>query len=216
MDDAGRALGRWVRFAARRTKDSFDRALGPGPRASCGQDPPIVAYQDADGASAETTPEQKELESRLEIRVTAGQRILHVGVGNHSLARRLHGKVAHIDGITVVPAEVASTPELPNYAVVLCDKHGPGIDSLPGNYDWIVDNNPSSFACCREHCDRTFAAYARLLTPGGRVLAHRRGAAWATRDGWSMSWPDWARVGLSQGLRPGRLTRDAWTWERPP
>lgn len=214
MDGPGRAVGRWVRFAARRTRDSVGRVLGPGPREHCGNDPPLPAYVDIDGASTATTPEQRELESRLEVRVTPEQRVLHVGVGNHSLAERLRGKVAHVDGITIVPAEVASAPARPGYAVTLCDKHGPGIEALPGRYDWIVDNNPASFACCRAHCDRTFAAYARLLAPGGRVLTHRRGAGWATGPGWGMSWPDWARVGLSQGLRPGRLTRDAWTWER--
>lgn len=152
-----------------------------------------------------STPDQLEIETSIEQAWPAGSTLLHIGVGNSSLAARLSTTWQRIDGITVSPAELerAEALGLGNYRVQLLNKydHAQIKEQLEGGYEIIVDNNPTSFACCRRHQTSLMSAYAQLLRPGGRLLAHRRGLSWSAGDPrWKITPSDLARLGRPHGL----------------
>ena len=83
--------------------------------------------------------------SRMDL---AAARILHVGVGSSGLASRLAHRCCRIDGVTVHhrEREFGHSLSLPNYRVHLVNKYSKQLASLDGPYDFIVDNNPGSYA----------------------------------------------------------------------
>jgi hypothetical protein len=71
--------------------------------------------------------------------------ILHVGVGNSKLAQRLASRFRSINGLTVHHNEKPMprpwrSPIIP----CMCSISTVG-------YDFIIDNNLASFACCKKH-----------------------------------------------------------------
>lgn len=175
--------------------------------ADCGRDLPVPGYRDTSHL-AQTSPDQAELDEVIASMLSPASRVLHVGIGSSSLARRHAAAVAWIDGITVVPEERQLAPALPNYQAWLVDKHGPGLAGLPGSYDLVVDNNPGTFACCRRHFEAMFDGYAALLAPGGRILTHARGAGWAGAI--RLRYPHWVALGRERGLQAEQLSPSVW------
>lgn len=184
----------------------------------CGREPPVPAYADAGFRVEDQSPDERDLVALLGGMRRPWTAVLHVGVGSSELARRHAPHVARIDGITVVAAEVerAEALALPNYRVRRLDKHGPEMTTQPGPYDLIVDNNLSTYACCRRHFDRMMAGYASLLAEGGLLLTHRRGLAWRG-PGFRMGWRDLVREGERHGLGAVRFGADVWglRWTGP-
>lgn len=180
---------------------------GRAERPAVGQD--IDEY--VDYSDTATTPDQERIEAIIERRHAGGTALLHVGVGNSSLARRLAGRWDRIDGLTVSSAELelARTLDLPGYQVVLADKYDPGAAGLlPGPYDVVVDNNPTSFACCRAHQDALMERYAGWIAPGGVLLTDRAGMAWTVGDPrWAITVRDLAELAEPHGLVVRRETR---------
>ena len=147
----------------------------------------IDDLQATDFSDSQTSPDQLEIEQYLEAGTSLrpSARILHVGVGNSSLALRFHHRCAGIDGLTVIEREKARADALglPNYSVFLLNKHGSEFPHrLQPGYEWIVDNNPASYVCCRYHFARMLENYRWALAPGGRILTHSRGLGWVARD----------------------------------
>lgn len=158
---------------------------------------------------AETSPDQRRVEDWLVAHVRPGDTVLHVGIGRSSLARRLVGVPVH--GVTIRPEELAAAPDLPGYTVALADKHaGP----LGGPYDWIVDNNPTSYACCVLHARGYFARLGALLRPGGRFLTDREGLRWHEPHGFGIGWTVFSWWG--RPLVAEHLTPRVWALRRPP
>lgn len=182
--------------------------------ADCGEEPPRPRMH---GPSflAETSPDQRRIEAVLEDLVQPGHVLLHVGVGASTLAARFAERVRRIDGITIRADERAKAValDLPNYAVTLRGKYGRGLAGM-GPYDLVVDNNPTSYACCRRHADELMDTYAALLAPGGRLLTDRVGAGWAEPHGFGIGWDEWRAVAERLGLRAERLTDDVWALGR--
>lgn len=176
-------------------------------RPAVGQD--IDAY--VDYSDTATTPDQERIESLLEARFPTGGALLHVGVGNSSLARRMGGRWERVDGLTVSAAELelARSLDLTGYHVALADKYDPAAsDVLPGPYDVVVDNNPTSFACCRAHQDALMGRYAGWIAPAGVLLTDRAGMAWTVGDPrWAITVRDLAALAAPHGLVVRRETR---------
>jgi hypothetical protein len=101
-----------------------------------------------------TTPDQAHIEAVLTTLAVIGSALLHVGVGNSQLAQRFASRARRIDGLTVSPQEIAHAAALglPHYTVFMLNKYSPAFGSvMTHTYDWIIDNNLASFACCRYH-----------------------------------------------------------------
>jgi hypothetical protein len=119
-----------------------------------------------DWTSQATTRDQTAIEAMLETLVGTGTSLLHVGVGNSQLARRFARRARHIDGLTVSPQEQAHAAALglPNYTVYTLNKYSPAfVLVLTNTYDFIIDNNLASFACCTYHFSVMVENYLRVL-----------------------------------------------------
>lgn len=149
-----------------------------------------LVYGEKAWVNDEESPDQRAIDAALPGLARAHSRILHVGVGSSALARRWAGRVAAIDGLTVVEAEAAHAERLglARYRVFLADKYR----EIPvqGPYDLILDNNLSSFTCCISHFREMFARYVELLAPGGYILTERRGMAYAQPGAFALSMAD--------------------------
>jgi hypothetical protein len=129
-------------------------------------------------------------------------------------ARRLAGRAARIDGITVHPNEMrtANALALSNYRAHLVNKHSRRVADLPGPYDFIVDNNLASFVCCRRHFRRMLENYVALLRRGGRILTDRRGMEWTVdgNDEWKLSFAHLTALAKQFPVRVERVAESVY------
>jgi hypothetical protein len=151
-------------------------------------------------ADKETTDDQLSIEQQLEELVDASSSILHIGAGNSSLARRFAPRVASVLAITIYDQEhaVGESTGLSNYTILVQNKFARSFSALPLKFDFIVENNPSSYTCCLLHFSRMMVSYAQLLRDGGRILTAEPGLSWVcsgNNPNWSLTWPEWSRLG---------------------
>lgn len=167
--------------------------------------PDLVDYSQVD-----VTPDQlriSEYLSQLNLEDTV---ILHVGVGNSSLAKNLSPHVQRVDGLTVCMNEkhVAESLDLSNYHTFYLNKYSRELlTGLSRPYDFIIDNNLASFACCKFHFYRMFETYLHLLNPGGSILTEQSGMNWVIDDPrWQLSYSDLVDVGTMFSARVFKCT----------
>jgi len=147
-----------------------------------------------------TTPDQLSIEEQLEHLITRSSSILHIGVGNSSLGKRFAPRVEFIRGITIHDEErmFANNLAIVNYIVTTNSKYSANIASFTEKFDFIVDNNPSTFACCLFHFCTMLISYKKLLRDGGEILTAEPGLSCEGSTGdpnWSLRWADWAYLG---------------------
>jgi len=178
-------------------------------RRNCGEKTDLGIYEEQgwrDWSERETTPDQKRIESYLSSLSLSGKSLLHVGIGNSEFAKSFHSRVAGIDGITIEKCEYEKGLDsgLNKYRVFLLNKYSRKLsDYLGKRYDFIIDNNPSSFACCRKHFITMMKSYWKLLRPGGVILTDRLGLEWVSSLNdplWEMSGEDWIEMGKKFNL----------------
>jgi SAM-dependent methyltransferase/GT2 family glycosyltransferase len=169
-----------------------------------------------------TTPDQLAIEEQLENLVTPSSSILHIGAGNSSLGRRFAPRVSTVVGTTLHDEERILSEELgiENYAVVRANKYSEDMDRIAGSFDFIVDNNPSSFACCLFHFSRMMIAYGELLRrDGGLFMTAQQGWGWVVTgnaSNWSLGWDDWALLGEILRMPVARVTDFVYSMQRLP
>jgi hypothetical protein len=157
-----------------------------------------------DWSTQPSTPDQLRIEAYLDAFDLSGKAILHVGSGNSRLAARFAGRARRIVGITVVPGEVrcAEALGLANYSALLHNKYDRG--GLEGEtFDFIVDNNPSTFCCCLSHLASMLEFYASSLAECGQAVTDAVGLGWTTEHShprWSFDCEDLAAVAGLAGL----------------
>ena len=141
-----------------------------------------------------TTRDQIHIEAVLDTMAVTGAAILHVGVGNSKFAQRFASRVHRIDGLTVHQNEKTQADALgiPNYTVYMLNKHSREFVSVIVNtYDFIIDNNLASFACCKYHFAVLCENYLRALTSHGQILTCQIGMdAYHGDFGWVMTYAD--------------------------
>lgn len=141
----------------------------------CGSEQPGVASNDKaiDWTQQQTTPDQVRIEAVLDTMTLTGAQLLHVGVGNSKLAQRFASRLSGVDGLTVHHNEKIYADALPiaNYTVYVLNKYSREVMSvLSHTYDFIIDNNLASFACCKKHFFIMLENYLSLLRSRGRIL----------------------------------------------
>ena len=139
------------------------------------------------GTATETTESQQRIYDFLDDGIVKGDRIFHVGVGCSTLAQR-YARRATVRGCTVHPGERDHGLALgiAGYEIDVADKHDPHYLATLTEcepFDFVVDNNPASFACCWYHFLATHRAFMGLLEPGGRLLHETpRGLNWVASN----------------------------------
>ncbi len=163
----------------------------------CGnrQQPWVTRISEAvDWTHQETTRDQVRIEAVLDTMAVTGTSMLHVGVGNSKLAQRFASQARRLDGLTVHQNEKTHADALgiPNYTVYVLNKYSPEFISVITNtYDFIIDNNLASFACCKHHFSVMFENYLRALTSHGQILTCQIGMdAYVGAFGWVMTYAD--------------------------
>ena len=174
---------------ATRTYDTY--------KAFCGNlaQPWVTRISEAvDWTHQETTRDQVRIEAVLDTMGVTGTSMLHVGVGNSKLAQRFARQARRLDGLTVHQHEKTQADALgiPNYTVYVLNKYSPEFVSvLTKPYDFIIDNNLASFACCQYHFAVMFENYLRALTSHGQILTCQIGMdAYVGAFGWVMTYAD--------------------------
>jgi hypothetical protein len=101
------------------------------------------------------------------------------------LARRFSDRVALIDGLTISAGEktFGDSLRLPSYTILNLNKHSRDFNRVIVNrYDYIVDNNLASFACCKYHFYVMLDNFLSVLADGGEILTDQHGLDWACFD----------------------------------
>jgi hypothetical protein len=147
-----------------------------------------------DWTQQETTRDQTRIEAALDTLAVTDASILHVGVGNSRFAQRFASRARRIDGLTVHLNEKsrADALGLPNYTVYVLNKHSPEFATVITNtYDFIIDNNLASFACCKYHFSVMFENYLQALTSRGQILTCQIGMdVYHGAFGWVMTYAE--------------------------
>ena len=166
-------------------------------KAFCGnrEQPWVTLCSEAvDWTQQATTRDQAHIEAVLDTMAVTGASILHVGVGNSRFAQRFASRACRIDGLTVHQNEKtqADALGLPNYTVYVLNKYSPEFGAVIANtYDFIIDNNLASFACCTYHFAVMCENYLRALTSHGQILTCQLGMdAYLGAFGWVMTYAD--------------------------
>jgi hypothetical protein len=168
-----------------------------------------------DHTKDETTVDQAAIEAELDKMDLSGKSILHIGVGNSKFAQRFAGKVELIDGLTVSHNEKALADSLgiANYTVFFLSKYGREfILTIKNRYDFIIDNNMASFACCKFHFYLMLDNYVRSLKPGGQILTEQHGMDWVIEDPrWKLTFQDLLALGNKFPVRASRVTETVFS-----
>ena len=179
----------------------------------CGhhEQPGVTRISEAlDWTHQETTRDQAHIEAVLDTLAIMGTSLLHVGVGNSQLAQRFASRARHIDGLTVHQHEKTSADALglSNYTVYVLNKYSPEFGSVITNtYDFIIDNNLASFACCQQHFAVMFENYLQVLASHGQILTCQIGMdAYQDDCGWSLSYADLVRLERQFPMHVSKLT----------
>ena len=183
-------------------------------KAFCGnrEQPWVTRISEAvDWTQQETTRDQACIEAVLDtMAAVTGASILHVGVGNSKFAQRFASRAHRIDGLTVHQNEKthADALGLPNYTVYVLNKYSPEFASvITDTYDFIIDNNLASFACCQRHFAVMVENYLRVLTSHGQIVTCQIGMdAYHGAFGWIMTYADLVSLERKFPIRVSKIT----------
>ena len=107
--------------------------------------------------------------------------ILHVGVGNSFLYKKLKNNNL-IYGITISrkELEIARNFNDNNYITFYCDKYSMNLINIfkKIKFDYIIDNNLKSYACCYKSFLNMFKNFKYLLNPNGLIITSYEGMNW--------------------------------------
>ena len=171
-----------------------------------------------DWTDRKTSPDQLRIEDYLAGFDLRGKRILHIGAGNSGLAHRLAARAKEIVGTTVVDAEARLGAELglSNYQVIVHNKYSGEALPVPPSFDFIVDNNPTSFCCCFHHLAAVVEFYVSCIGETGQLITDRAGLRFAlsTNPGWGFTIDDFAQVAALASLSCYPINRDTYAFAR--
>jgi hypothetical protein len=161
-------------------------------------------------AHLDTTVDQARIEDELQNLELRGANLLHIGVGNSRFAERFAPGAALIDGITVCQSEEerAHSLGIPNYTVYFLNKYGREFSgTIRNHYDFVIDNNLASYACCKYHFYRMLDNYLAVMKPGARILTDQRGMDFTVEEKrWILSYRDLEALERKFPVRVSRVT----------
>ncbi|PCD87700.1 class I SAM-dependent methyltransferase [Vibrio mediterranei] len=145
-------------------------------RKKCSGNISSVTYSDGEWVSRKTTKDLRAIQDML-CNDKEALSILQIGIGNSSCFEVVNkaNKKVHFTGTTIVQEEMEHAKNKfskdfdDKYKVIVCNKYSDEMKDLKGNYDYIIDNDISSYACCKEHFERMLDYYKQLLAPEGKI-----------------------------------------------
>ncbi len=187
----------------------------------CGHEPPFDVCVSRDWSNRDPSPDQQRIVEVLESFVRPDANWLHIGIGNSSLAKRFAPRIEAIMGISITKAELdlAEKLNIPNYYTNYTNKYSRRFailgssDLMSKPFDVIIDNNPTSFACCRYHLGRYMGCISNLISQGGTLLTDSEGLAYNEAYSDNYSPVEFARLAALFGMHVLGLT-DKVFWVR--
>ncbi|HYM00519.1 MAG TPA: hypothetical protein VEZ90_16310 [Blastocatellia bacterium] len=163
-----------------------------------------------DHTKDDTTVDQARIETELVKQDLTGRNILHVGIGNSQFAWRFSARASLIDGLTVSENEkmLGDSLGIGNYTIYFLNKYGREFMSRISNkYDFIIDNNLASFACCKYHFYSMLDNYIWSSRPQAQILTDQRGMDWVIEDErWKLTYQDLLGLEKKFPVRASRVT----------
>lgn len=103
-------------------------------------------------------------------------KVLQIGVGNSSFYKNASKSFCYFYGVTIVFEELEYGLKLKNsqnhdnYHCELFNKYELSKKlTTDQNFDYIIDNDLSSYCCCKFHFSELIKFYSRILTPLGKI-----------------------------------------------
>ena len=179
----------------------------------CGndRDPGIIDSVDfRDWSARNSTPDQRRIERYLDRFDLHGKRLLHIGIGNSRLAKRFARRAAEIVGTSIDEPELqlAANARLSNYRGVRHNKYGGDHEAVPGRFDFVIDNNPTSACCCIRHLGQLFDFLGEKLAADGQIVTDAEGLGWVNgsiHPRWKFDFADLEATAAVAGLRTYRI-----------
>ena len=130
----------------------------------------------------ETTSDEVDIINLIKEKINLKNKIvLHLGIGNSQVAE-LFNEAKKIIGITISNREIqrAKNLKLKNYNVFLFDKYSSNFYKFIRNFkfDYIIDTNLKSYACCQESFDHMLLTLNEILLANGKIITSRKGMNW--------------------------------------
>ncbi len=169
----------------------------------------------------ETTQDQKRIERYLKEECCRHSVLLHVGIGNSGLARNFCSSVSGTVGITIQENELhhALGLRIRNYFPLIMNKYSMELaNGFAAGFDFVIDNNPSTFCCCFWHFIRMMTSYRSLLRSGGQIVTDRGGLCWTmpgSNPRWSLNFADWMWVARALGMIAEDVNGDVYMMRSP-
>lgn len=129
-----------------------------------------------------TSFDEREILKYLKFKLNNKKKILHIGIGNSHLAQKIN-LFQSIDGITISQNEIdfANSLNVKNYNVYFLNKFKfNGLINLfkYKKFDFIIDANIKSYACCKDAFHKLLKDYKFLLNKKGSIITSYRGMKW--------------------------------------
>lgn len=177
---------------------------------------PKPNYKDVSWEKIAITNDQLRIESELKKLDLENKRILHIGVGSSSIAKKFLNQTTQVDGITIMPKEkkYAESLNLPNYNVYILNKYSDELNNLPHHYDFIIDNNLSSFACCKHHYFLMINNYVKMLNEKGMILTDKMGMNYCEDYAFGIEFEDLQALESLHPLKTFKLTNSVFAMQK--
>lgn len=146
----------------------------------CATSTSYLSYSDGSWVNRKPTKDLLAIQSYL-LSHANGKRIFQAGIGNSSLYGVLKNIPSTLIGITVVEDEIQHAQSNFDeaspckYTFLLENKYTRGLGKFGKDFNIIVDNDISSYACCKKHFFDMLEAYRSMLVPRGYILIGKRG-----------------------------------------
>jgi hypothetical protein len=165
---------------------------------------PAITYSDGSWVKRKTTDDLSRIQTFLSAQ-DGPLDIFQAGIGNSSLFRVLDKKLSRLVGVTIAEEEIAYAKEQwpaefgKKYVVHLTNKYTGDLAALAQGFDFIVDNDISSYACCHHHFHQMLDSYKTMLNPNGAILVGFLGLGYFD-SGFGMTEDMLRHISLQHGL----------------
>jgi hypothetical protein len=165
---------------------------------------PEIHYSDGSWTARETSSDLRQIQDFLRS-APAGLKIFQAGIGKSSLFGLMRETVSEVVGVTIVDDEIAYAERLfpadvgTKYKVSIANKYSADIATCGKGFDYIVDNDLSSYACCKRHVRDMLKAYREMLKPHGGVLVGLKGLGYFD-TGFGLTEGRMRKIANEQGL----------------
>ena len=164
-----------------------------------------VTYTDGAWVNRKTTKDLRKIQEYL-TKKEGKMSVFQVGIGNSSLFECfLDNKNVDLFGITISDEELAYAREKFSseidirYNIRYMNKYSDELKLIQQRFDYIVDNDLSSYSCCKKHFFLMLDNYKRLLNKEGEVLVGFEGISYFD-SGFGLSELSLKRIALEKGF----------------